>query len=148
MWLPHVTVAGIVEREGRFLLVEEITPQGKRFNQPAGHWEQGETLLAGVVREVLEETAYTFTPQALLGVYSWQVPDSQITYLRFAFIGEVCEPPTLRAWDEGILQVLWLSLEDLRARATHLRSPQVLRCVEDYLSGQRYPLSLITHIVG
>lgn len=145
-WKPNTTVAAIIERDGKFLLVEENTPDGIRFNQPAGHLEQHETLLQGVVREALEETAHDFTPTALLGVYLWQKPDNSITYLRFAFIGTLGQHHAHQALDKGILRTVWMSVDELRATQAQHRSPQVLRCVEDYLSGQRFPLQAITHL--
>lgn len=146
-WKPNVTVAAIVERDGRFLVVEEDTPDGVRFNQPAGHLDEGESLLDAAVRETLEETAYPFTPQALVGIYRMPVPEKDLTYLRFSFCGEVGES-TGRQLDTGIRQALWLTLDELRATQDRHRSPLVLRCVEDYLAGHRHPLSLLTDMEG
>ncbi|HZR01689.1 MAG TPA: NUDIX hydrolase [Burkholderiales bacterium] len=142
----HVTVAAVVEHNGKFLLVEEETEGGLRFNQPAGHLEAGESLLGAVARETLEETAYEFAPRHVIGVYRWQRPDSQITYVRFAFCGEVDGPRPEQALDTGIVRVCWLSLTEVRANTQRLRSPLVLRCIEDYLAGRRYPLELIHEI--
>jgi 8-oxo-dGTP pyrophosphatase MutT (NUDIX family) len=139
-----VTVAAVVEREGRFLLVEEQTDEGVRLNQPAGHLEADESLLAGVARETLEETAWRFTPRWLLGVYRWRHPSRRVTYVRFAFGGELQEFEQDRALDQGILRTLWLTPAELRADRTRHRSPLVLRCVEDYLAGRYHPLTLIT----
>lgn len=145
LWRPHVTVAALIERDGRFLLVEEETSEGVRLNQPAGHLDAGESLIAACVRETLEETAYAFTPTALVGIYQWPRPAGDLTYLRFAFAGEVGAHDPARRLDHGILRTVWLSLAELRASQAQHRSPLVLQCVEDYLAGQRFPLSLIRH---
>lgn len=145
IWKPNVTVAAVVEQDGKFLLVEEETAEGIRFNQPAGHWEAGETLAQGAVREALEETAYHFSPEWLLGVYRWRHLSRDVTYLRFAFAGSVHGHEPLRPLDSGILRAAWLSLEEIRATVDRHRSPLVLQCIEDYLAGKRYPLELITH---
>ena len=146
IWKPNVTVAAIIERSGKFLLVEEETPDGVRFNQPAGHLEKGETLLEGVRREVLEETAHFFEPAALLGIYHWEHPQRDITYLRFAFIGEISGHDPARPLDKGILGAVWLTHAEIQASRDKHRSPQVLTCVDHYLSGQRFPLSVLTHL--
>jgi 8-oxo-dGTP pyrophosphatase MutT (NUDIX family) len=139
----RVTVAAVIQRDGRFLVVEEETDQGLRLNQPAGHLEPGESLVEGVVRETLEETAYRFVPQALLGVYRWRHPKG-VTYVRFAFLGAAQGPEAGRALDQGIVRAVWLTPEALRAERARHRSPLVLRCAEDCLAGRRYPLELIT----
>jgi phosphatase NudJ len=147
---PSVTVAAIVARDGRFLLVEEQTPEGIRLNQPAGHLDPGESLVDAVVREALEETTRTFTPDALLGVYLARSASAHeaglVTYVRFAFTGTVGEPNRALALDHGILRTLWLTADEVRARAGVHRSPLVMKCIEDHLAGQRYPLSVLhTH---
>lgn len=145
IWKPHATVAGILEQDGKFLLVEEETTDGLQLNQPAGHWEAGETLPAGVIREVLEESAYHFEPEYVTGIYRWHSVTSDTTYLRFAFSGKILGFDPQRPLDEGILRAIWMTPDEiLRTQARH-RSPLVLRCVEDYLAGNRFPLSLITH---
>jgi len=148
-WKPSVTVAAVIEQEGRFLLVEEETAEGIRLNQPAGHLDPGESLLAAAARETLEETAFAFAPTQLIGVYLWrsQPPaGNAATYLRFAFCGELGRHDPQRGLDEGILRALWLTHEEIAARAAEHRSPLVQRCVDDYLSGIRYPLELLfTH---
>lgn len=146
IWKPNTTVAAIIERDGRFLLVEEETADGIRLNQPAGHLEDGETLLEGVVRETREETAYEFMPEALLGIYHWRHPGKDITYLRFAFTGQVGHHHTEQALDDGIIRAVWMTLEEIRASQSIHRSPQVLTCIEHYLAGQRYPLDVLTHL--
>lgn len=145
IWKPNVTVAAVIEQEGRFLLVEEETSQGLRFNQPAGHWEPGETLSDGAIREVLEESAYDFEPQHLIGIYRWHADESDTTYLRFAFCGSVTAHHPERKLDEGIVRAVWLNLDEIRANQSRHRSPLILRCVEDYLAGKRYPLDLLVH---
>jgi ADP-ribose pyrophosphatase YjhB (NUDIX family) len=146
IWKPNVTVAAVIEQDGKFLLVEEETAEGVMFNQPAGHLEDGESLLDGVVREVQEETAYRFQPTGLLGVYHWKHPKKDITYLRFAFTGEIAGHNAAQKLDEGIIRACWLTLDEVRASQAQHRSPQVLTCIEHYLAGQRFPLSVLTHL--
>jgi 8-oxo-dGTP pyrophosphatase MutT (NUDIX family) len=151
-WKPSVTVAAIIEGridgESRFLLVEEETPEGLKLNNPAGHLEPDESPLQGVVREALEETACVFTPDRLLGVYlsRFRRPASgeDVTYLRFAFGGTVGEPDPARMLDAGIVRTLWLTPAEVRASVARHRSPNVLRCIEDFLAGRRYPLDAIS----
>jgi NADH pyrophosphatase NudC (nudix superfamily) len=145
VWKPNVTVAAVIASEGRFLLVEEETKQGVRFNQPAGHLEANESLFAATVRETLEESAYHFTPTHLVGIYRWHAQESDTTYLRFAFTGDITGHEPQRALDAGILRAVWMSPEEIYATQARHRSPLILRCVEDYLAGRRYPLELITH---
>jgi 8-oxo-dGTP pyrophosphatase MutT (NUDIX family) len=152
---PSTTVAAIIEREGRFLLVEELTPEGLRLNNPAGHLDPGESLAQACARETLEETAFAFTPEALVGIYlaRVQLPDgparpggADLSYLRFAFCGALGALDTRRVLDTGIVRTLWLTPQEVRASALQHRSPLVLQCIEDYLAGQRYPLTLLhTH---
>jgi phosphatase NudJ len=146
-WKPSVTVAAIVEHDGRYLLVEEETPEGLRLNNPAGHLDEGESLLQGVVREALEETARRFEPSALLGVYLSRfkrpLRDEDVTYLRFAFCGTVGEAEPGRVLDDGIVRTLWLTPDEIRASRARHRSPLLLRCVEDHLAGRRYPLEAL-----
>ncbi|HMW79540.1 MAG TPA: NUDIX hydrolase [Accumulibacter sp.] len=143
VWKPNVTVAAVLERDGRFLLVEEETEFGVCFNQPAGHLECGESLLAAVVRETLEETAYRLQPEFLLGIYNFRIEERDLTYLRFAFGGRILGHEPARALDEGILAAHWLTVDEIRAMQAQHRSPLVLRCVEDWLAGRRYPLDLL-----
>ena len=153
-WKPSVTVAAVMERDGRYLLIEEHTPEGLRLNNPAGHLEPGESLVQACAREALEETAHAFTPDALVGVYlaRFQRPtatdptEQDITYLRFAFTGTVGLLQTIRQLDEGIVRVCWLSVEEVRASVDRHRSPLVLQCIEDHARQQRHPLTLLhTH---
>lgn len=143
-WKPSVTVAAIIELDGKFLLVEEHTQEGLRLNNPAGHLDPGESLLAACVRETLEETAREFTPAALVGVYMsrFQRPalGEDITYLRFAFCGTVGDAVLGQQLDTGIVRTLWLSPNEIRATQSQHRSPLLLQCMEDYLAGQRMPL--------
>jgi ADP-ribose pyrophosphatase YjhB (NUDIX family) len=143
IWKPNVTVAAIVERDGRFLLVEEETAEGVRFNQPAGHLDEGESLVDACAREALEETAWEFAPTELVGIYQWPRPQGDITYLRFAFAGEVGARDAARPLDTGILRAVWMTVEEIEACQDRHRSPLVLQCMEDHLSGCRYPLELI-----
>ena len=146
-WKPSVTVAAIVEHDGRFLLVEEQTPEGLKLNNPAGHLDPGESPQQAVIRETLEETARLFAPDALLGVYLSRflrpAAGDDVTYLRLAFRGAVGEPDAARRLDDGIVRTLWLSPGELRACRERHRSPLVMRCIEDHLAGRRFPLELI-----
>ena len=146
-WKPNVTVAAIIEREGRFLLVEEHTAEGLRLNNPAGHLDCGETPGQACAREALEETAHPFKPTALVGVYLARTrrepAGEDITYLRFAFCGELGAPDTNRVLDTGIVRTLWMTPNEVRASVARHRSPLVLRCVEDHLAGQRFPLGVV-----
>ena len=147
-WKPSVTVAAIIERDGRYLLVEEHTPEGLKLNNPAGHLDPGESPQQGVEREALEETARVFTPDRLVGVYLSRfrrpATGEDVTYVRFAFGGTVGEADASRALDEGIVRTLWMTLPELRASRARHRSALVLTCIEDYLAGKRFPLSLVT----
>lgn len=145
IWKPNVTVAAIVERDGRFLLVEEETCEGIRFNQPAGHLDCGESLSTAVTRETLEETAYHFVPKYLVGIYNCRNAARDITYLRFAFGGEIVGHDPQRRLDDGIIAAHWLSPDEIRGMESKLRSQLVLRGIEDWQAGKRYPLDLITH---
>jgi 8-oxo-dGTP pyrophosphatase MutT (NUDIX family) len=145
-WKPSVTVAAVVELEGRFLLVEEHTADGLRLNNPAGHLDPGESIVQAVVREALEETACVFTPSHLVGIYLARLQRSgdDITYLRFAFAGAVSAPEAGRALDTGIVRTLWLTPAEIEASRERHRSPLLWRCVQDHLAGRRYPLELLT----
>lgn len=143
IWKPNVVVAAVVERAGNFLLVEEHTEAGPAFNQPAGHLEPGETLLQGVVRETLEETGYNFAPRSLVGVYLWRNESSDTTFLRFAFSGEIVGHDPRRLLDDGIIRAAWLAPAEIQATSNRHRSPLVMQCVTDYLSGKSYPLELL-----
>ena len=145
VWKPHVTVAAVVYRDGKFLLVEEETDAGLAFNQPAGHLEEDEPLVDAVVREALEETAYHFKPTHLVGIYNWKHPSKDVTYLRFAFAGELRGYEADRPLDDGIVGARWLTLDEVKATQERHRSPLILRCIEDLVAGKRYPLDLLVH---
>jgi 8-oxo-dGTP pyrophosphatase MutT (NUDIX family) len=151
-WTPHVTVAAVMARDGRYLLVEEHTPEGLRLNTPAGHLECGESPEQGAAREALEETAHPFTPTHLLGVYLTRTARppapggaaaADTTYLRLAYCGTVGAHQAHRALDQGIVRTLWLTPDEVRASAHRHRSPLVLQCMEDHLRGQRFALSTV-----
>jgi 8-oxo-dGTP pyrophosphatase MutT (NUDIX family) len=142
-WKPHVTVAALVENEGRFLMVEEAIDGQLVYNQPAGHLEDGEGLLQAVIRETLEETAWSVIPVALCGIYRWRNEATSKTYLRFSFICRAEQEFRGRVLDPDIVRCLWLNREELAKLAGAMRSPLVLRCVDDYLAGNTYPLSLL-----
>jgi len=146
-WKPNVTVAAIMERDGRFLLVEEHTRDGLKLNNPAGHLDPGESPMQACIREAAEETAHDFTPTALVGIYLNRFTKTRtgddMTYLRFAFAGAVGTHHAARALDDGIVRTLWMTFEEIRACPERHRSPLLLRSLEDYLAGQRFPLSLV-----
>ena len=147
-WKPSVTVAAVVERNGRFLLVEEETAEGLRLNNPAGHLDPGESPFEAVVREMLEETAMPFVPEAVLGIYLSRflrpARSEDVTYLRIAFSGRAGEAIAGRTLDHGIVRTLWLAPDEMRAQAARMRSPLVLQCLDDHLAGRRYPLDTIS----
>jgi len=147
-WKPNVTVAAVIERDGRFLLVEEQTPDGLRLNTPAGHLDPGESPAEGCARETLEETAHHFMPTALIGIYMARsrplAEDGEdITYMRFAFMGTLGRFEEGRPLDKGIVRTVWMTADEIRASVARHRSPLLLQCVEDHLAGKRYPLDLI-----
>ena len=146
-WKPNVTVAALIERDGHFLLVEEDTADGLRLNNPAGHLDPGESPIQACIREVLEETAHDFTPTAVVGVYLNRFRRTRtgddITYLRFAFAGQLGTHHGWRALDEGIVRTVWMTPEEIRATRDRHRSPLLLRCLDDYLAGQRFSLNLV-----
>jgi len=143
VWKPSATVAAVVEREGRFLLVEERIDGRLVLNQPAGHLDPGESLVAACRREVLEETAQRFEPTALVGIYRWHYAPKDVTFLRFCFSGRL-EGAEERPLDRQIVAVHWLTREELIARRRDHRSPLVQRCVDDYLAGRRFPLDVFS----
>ena len=145
---PTVTVAAIVERDGAYLLVREQTRNGVRLNQPAGHLEPGETPPAGAARETLEEAAWQVEPSALVGIYRWDAPDNGATFVRFAYAATPIAAVPGRALDEGIVDALWLTYDEIVARRDEHRSPLVLRCIDDYRAGLRWPLDLVQDVVG
>lgn len=143
-WKPNVVVAAIIRQDDRYLLVEEHADEGNIvLNQPAGHLEQDETLIDAVKREVLEETAWQFQPESLTGVYLRTDPASGISYLRFCFVGSCSNHDDQRALDTDIIRTLWLDREQIEASADRMRSPLVIQCLHDYLSGQSYPLEML-----
>ena len=150
-WKPNVTVAAVVERDGRFLLVEERTADGLRLNNPAGHLDPGESLADACVRETLEETAWHFRPTALVGVYLSRIArppgapgkPTHVTYLRFTCCGELGAHVNGRRLDHGILRTVWMTPDEIRSSSARLRSPVVLQCMEDYLGGARFALDLL-----
>lgn len=150
-WKPSVTVAAIIERDGRYLLIEEHTPEGLKLNNPAGHLDPGESPQAGCAREAFEETAHRFTPTDLVGIYlsRFERPArggraaEDITYLRFAYCGVLGEHVAHAKLDHGIVRTVWMTPEEIRGSASRHRSPLVLTCIEDHLRGQRFPMQLV-----
>ena len=145
-WTLHATVAAVIARKDRYLLVEESIDGRVCFNQPAGHLEPPESLLMAVQREVLEETARPFEPEALVGFYQYDMQHKQRTYLRFCFCGPVGEPEPGRRLDREIIATHWLNLAEIETLRDSLRSPMVLQCIHDHRNGQRLPLETIHHI--
>ncbi len=142
----HVVVAALVEHDGKFLVVEERVDGALKLNQPAGHWDRGESLLDAVRRETLEESAWEVEPMALLGTYAFAPHELDYGFLRFAFICEPRRHHPQRPLDAGIERAVWLTREELRTRQPEHRGPAVLACVEDYLAGRRYPLELVREL--
>lgn len=142
IWTPHTTVAAIIEREQRYLLVEELIDGKTVLNQPAGHLEDQESLIDAVIRETREETAWRFHPAALQKVYLWRHPRGH-SYLRFAFTGKVDDHHPRQALDEGIRRAIWLSREEVAAQGQRLRSPLVLQCIDDHIQGHSLPLDAL-----
>ncbi|MDE2388668.1 MAG: NUDIX hydrolase [Betaproteobacteria bacterium] len=147
IWKPNVTVAAVIEQNGKFLLVEEEPEAGSGLfiNQPAGHLDPGESIIQGAIRETLEETAYTFVPEFLVGIYHWHSQRVDTTFIRFAFGGRVTHHDPNRTLDTGILQAAWFSSEEVNQMIQRHRSPLVMQCIRDYQAGKRYPLELLTH---
>ncbi len=141
-----ITVAAIIETDARFLLVEEEAGRRKVFNQPAGHLEPGESLTEAVIRETFEETSFAFEPTALLGLYLWHCDEADTTFLRVAFCGEANASAVVPSLDEGILAAHWFTRAQIVSRGPRLRSPLVLRCLDDHLAGTHYPLSVISEL--
>jgi 8-oxo-dGTP pyrophosphatase MutT (NUDIX family) len=144
-WKPNTTVACLAERDGRFLLVEETIGGHTVINQPAGHLEEGESLVQAVIRETLEETGWVFEPQALVGIYRWRSPGENLTFLRYCFTGVCTAHDPDHPLDPQIDRAVWLSVEELRGME-HLRSPMVMRCIDDYLAGSRHSLDLLVDL--
>jgi 8-oxo-dGTP pyrophosphatase MutT (NUDIX family) len=142
-WYPHLTVAAVIEKEQRFLMVEERAAGQLVINQPAGHLEDRESIIDAVIRETYEETTWRFKPTHLIGVYHWQQPQNQRTYIRFCFCGELLEQDKNASLDPDIEQALWLSYAEVLQRQTQHRSPLVLSCINDYRAGHRHTLDLI-----
>lgn len=142
-WPPHITVACIVEKDNKFLMVEETSNGKIVYNQPAGHLEPGETLKEAAIREAFEETGWHIEPTHVLGVSKYASPHNGVIYYRTSFIANAVKHDANTQLDEGIIQAVWLSLEELEAQTDKLRSPLVLKNIKQYLAGERYPLSMI-----
>lgn len=143
-WKPNTTVAAIAENDGKFLLVEEKIQDKLVFNQPAGHLEHNESLIDAVKREVLEETAWDFEPYSLVGIYLYPNPNNkEITYLRFCFYGQCLQYYPDRELDTGIVQAVWLTSEEIHQQTDKMRSPMVIKCIEDHLAGKHFSLDIL-----
>ena len=148
IWKPHATVAAIVERNGQFLMVEEEADGLVVYNQPAGHLDPDESIIEATVRETREETAWHFHPEAIVGIYLWDQPNTKRSFLRFAFCGTVNDHDEAQDLDTGILRAVWLTREELLAMPEKIRSPMVISCIDDYLAGKRYPLDILRDETG
>lgn len=146
VWKPHATVAAIIKRDNKFLMVEELIHGDKVFNQPAGHLDPDESLIDAVKRETLEETAWHFEPQAITGIYLWKHPDNGESFLRVSFCGTCHDHDSEQSLDDGILQAVWKSRDELIEQQQRLRSPMVLDCIDDYLAGKRFPLDILVDV--
>jgi 8-oxo-dGTP pyrophosphatase MutT (NUDIX family) len=147
LWRPSVTVAAVIERGGRFLFVEEMQDGRRVLNQPAGHLDPGETLIAACAREVMEETAHRFEPGGLVGIYRWYYQPADVTFLRFCFTGRILATEKTPL-DKEILALHWLSPEELKAKSAMHRSPLVQQCLDDHLAGKNFPLDLLSKAYG
>jgi 8-oxo-dGTP pyrophosphatase MutT (NUDIX family) len=147
LWHPSVTVAAVIERDGKFLIVEELQEGRRVLNQPAGHLDPDETLIAACAREVLEETAHRFAPSALVGIYRWFYAPAGVTFLRFCFTGSILGVAA-SPLDKEILALHWLTARELKDRAAEHRSPLVQQCVDDYLAGCNFPLTVLSNAYG
>jgi 8-oxo-dGTP pyrophosphatase MutT (NUDIX family) len=147
-WKPHATVAAIIERDNKFLMVEEIVHGKSVLNQPAGHLEPDESLINAVIRETREETAWQFIPEAITGIYLWKHPVNGQSFLRIAFCGLCKNHDSAQSLDEGIIQAVWKSHDELVQQKLQLRSPMVINCIDDYLADKRYPLDLLVNVDG
>ncbi len=145
IWKPHATVAAIIEKDGKYLMVEEDVEGEIVYNQPAGHLDPNENLIDAVIRETREETAWLFKPEALVGIYLWQQPGTERTFLRFAFMGQCSDRREDQALDDGILRALWMSKDEL-LQSKKLRSPMVIKNIDDYVAGRRYPLDVLSTV--
>ena len=146
--LPRVTVAAVIEREGKFLFVEEEQDGRRVLNQPAGHLDPGESVVAACAREVMEETAHRFEPAALVGIYRYYYAAKGVTFLRFCFSGKVLGEEKGRALDKEIVKLHWLTPQEVKTQAAMHRSPLVQQCVDDYLAGRRFPLEVLSRTHG
>jgi 8-oxo-dGTP pyrophosphatase MutT (NUDIX family) len=144
VWKPSATVAAVIERGGRFLFVEESIDGQRVLNQPAGHLDPGESLVAACAREVLEETAHRFVPTGLVGIYRWHYAPADVTFLRFCFRGKVSGVDEGRKLDKEIVALHWLTPAELAARRAEHRSPLVQKCVDDFLAGRDFPLDVLS----
>ena len=145
-WKPHTTVAAIIERDNKFLMVEELIDNVKVFNQPAGHLDPDESLIDAVIRETFEETAWQFTPEAITGIYLWKHPVNAKSFLRIAFCGTCHSHAPDQTLDGGILQAVWKTRDELIQQQDKLRSPMVLDCINDYLNGKRFPIGMLVNV--
>jgi 8-oxo-dGTP pyrophosphatase MutT (NUDIX family) len=148
IWRPSVTVAAVIERDGKFLFVEEMQDGRRVLNQPAGHLDPDETLIEACAREVLEETAHRFTPSALVGIYRWFYQPADVTFLRFCFSGAVADIDKSRTLDKEIVALHWLAPAELKAKSAMHRSPLVQQCLDDYLAGCNFPLTVLAKSYG
>lgn len=147
IWKPSTTVAAVIEQNGKYLLVEEKQEpdSGLFLNQPAGHLDPGESLLQGAIRETLEETAYTFVPEYLIGIYQWYSKRADTTYIRFAFAGSITQHDPHRTLDDGIVRAAWFDFSEISRQINRHRSPLVMQCILDHRNGRQFPLDLIKH---
>jgi len=147
LWRPSVTVAAVIEHDGRFLLVEELQEGRRVLNQPAGHLDAGESLGAACMREVLEETAHRISLTGLVGIYRWHYKPADVTFLRFCFSGQILGVENTPL-DKEILGLHWLNIQELKDKTEQHRSPLVQQCVEDYLRGSNFSLDVLSKAYG
>ncbi len=146
VWKPHTTVAAIIERGNKFLMVEELVLGKRVINQPAGHLDSDESLVEAVIRETREETAWQFIPEAITGIYLWKHPDNGKSFLRIAFCGSCNNHNVSQVLDDGIQAAVWKTRDELIQQQQNLRSPMVINCIDDYLTGKRFPIDLLVNV--
>jgi len=144
-WPPHMVVASVVEKDNRFLLVFENDDGRHVYNQPAGHWDHGETIQEAAIRETLEETGWEIKLNYIIGQYQYQSPHNHITYFRTAFAATAIQQVSDKL-DKEIIEAVWLSYDEIIERREQMRSPLVIRVIDDYLAGKKLPLSMISHV--
>lgn len=146
-WPPHLVVATVIEKDGKFLLVHELDEGRKVYNQPAGHWDEGETIQEAAMRETLEETGWQVNLRHIIGHYLYYSPHNRVTYYRTAFAADAVSRVS-ETLDKGIIEAVWLDYDEIIAKRHEMRSPLVIKVIDDYLAGKHLPLDLVQHVTN